>query len=54
MSQPSHYAFLHGGAQEIFAERLGAGRRVRIDAGRQVMNTRPHALAEVLRHEAAV
>jgi pimeloyl-ACP methyl ester carboxylesterase len=31
-----------------FAERLGADRIVRIDAGHQVMQTRPHALAEVL------
>jgi hypothetical protein len=27
---------------------------IRIDAGHQVMNTRPHALAEVLLAEAAV
>jgi hypothetical protein len=39
--------------QQIFAERLRAERIVRIDAGHQVMNTRPHALAEVLRHEAS-
>jgi pimeloyl-ACP methyl ester carboxylesterase len=39
--------------QEVFAERLKADRLVRIDAGHQVMNTRPHALAEALRHEAA-
>jgi pimeloyl-ACP methyl ester carboxylesterase len=39
--------------QEIFAERLCAQRLVRIDAGHQVMNTRPHALAEALRLEAA-
>ncbi|CAN7536244.1 alpha/beta hydrolase [Phenylobacterium sp. LjRoot225] len=38
--------------QETFATRLKAERRVRIDAGHQVMNTRPHALAEVLRLEA--
>ena len=40
--------------QEVFAERLRCGRRVSIDAGHQVMNTRPQALAEVLRLEAAV
>lgn len=39
--------------QEIFAERFKAERLVRIDAGHQVMNTRPHALAEALRYEAA-
>jgi pimeloyl-ACP methyl ester carboxylesterase len=38
--------------QEIFADRLKAGRRVRIDAGHQVMNSRPQALAEALRREA--
>jgi pimeloyl-ACP methyl ester carboxylesterase len=38
--------------QEIFAERFKVERRVSIDAGHQVMNTRPHALAEVLRLEA--
>lgn len=38
--------------QEIFAARLNAQRLVRIDAGHQVMNTRPEALAEILRHEA--
>jgi pimeloyl-ACP methyl ester carboxylesterase len=38
--------------QEKFAERFMATRLVRIDAGHQVMNTRPHTLAEVLRHEA--
>jgi pimeloyl-ACP methyl ester carboxylesterase len=38
--------------QEIFASRLKAQRIVRIDAGHQVMNTRPEALAEILRHEA--
>jgi pimeloyl-ACP methyl ester carboxylesterase len=31
-----------------FAERFHADRLVRIDAGHQVMNTRPHTLAEVL------
>lgn len=40
--------------QEVFARRFGAERLVRIDAGHQVMNTRPHALAEVLRGEAAI
>jgi pimeloyl-ACP methyl ester carboxylesterase len=39
--------------QEECARRLGASRSVRIDAGHQVMNTRPHALAESLRREAA-
>jgi pimeloyl-ACP methyl ester carboxylesterase len=34
--------------QERFAERLRVTKTVRIDAGHQVMNTRPHALAEVL------
>lgn len=35
--------------QLLFAERLKARHAIRIDAGHQVMNTRPHALAEVLR-----
>ena len=39
--------------QEVFAGRLKTSRLVRLDAGHQVMNTRPHALAEALRHEAA-
>jgi pimeloyl-ACP methyl ester carboxylesterase len=39
--------------QERFAERFHATRRVRIDAGHQVMNTRPQALAEALLIEAA-
>jgi pimeloyl-ACP methyl ester carboxylesterase len=39
--------------QERFAARLKARRVIRIDAGHQVMNTRPQALAEVLRIEAA-
>lgn len=39
--------------QEIFADRFKAERRIRIDAGHQVMNTRPHALAEILLHEAS-
>lgn len=34
--------------QERFAQRLHADRLIRIDAGHQVMNTRPQALAEVL------
>lgn len=38
--------------QERFADRLHARRMVRIDAGHQVMNTRPEALAEVLLAEA--
>ena len=40
--------------QERFAERFEARRRVQIDAGHQVMNTRPHALAEVLLAEATL
>jgi pimeloyl-ACP methyl ester carboxylesterase len=40
--------------QEKFARRLHTQRMVRIDAGHQVMNTRPHALAESLRHEASI
>jgi pimeloyl-ACP methyl ester carboxylesterase len=39
--------------QEVFARRVKAQRVVRIDAGHQVMNTRPHTLAETLRREAA-
>lgn len=38
--------------QQTFADRLGAKRLARIDAGHQVMNTRPHALAEILLVEA--
>jgi pimeloyl-ACP methyl ester carboxylesterase len=38
--------------QESFAQRFRVSREVRIDAGHQVMNTRPHALAEILRDEA--
>lgn len=38
--------------QQTFATRLQVQRTVRIDAGHQVMNTRPQALAEVLRYEA--
>ena len=38
--------------QEIFAERLHADRVVRIDAGHQAMNTRPHELAAILLAEA--
>lgn len=38
--------------QELSAKRVHASRRIRIDAGHQVMNTHPHALAEILRHEA--
>ncbi|WP_040167325.1 alpha/beta fold hydrolase [Microbacterium gorillae] len=34
--------------QEEFAERVHASRIHHIDAGHQVMNTRPHALAEIL------
>jgi pimeloyl-ACP methyl ester carboxylesterase len=35
--------------QQRFAERIGAVEIARIDAGHQPMNTRPHALAEILR-----
>jgi pimeloyl-ACP methyl ester carboxylesterase len=38
--------------QQRLAERLKVDRLVRIDAGHQVMNTRPHAFAEALLHEA--
>jgi len=38
--------------QDTFATRVHAKRRVRIDAGHQVMNTRPQGLAEILRMEA--
>jgi pimeloyl-ACP methyl ester carboxylesterase len=37
--------------QERFAERYGCERRVHVDAGHQVMNTRPETLAEILRNE---
>jgi pimeloyl-ACP methyl ester carboxylesterase len=37
--------------QEIFAQRYHCERIVHIDAGHQAMNTRPHGLAEILRHE---
>ena len=56
------FAFLHAGEQdnilpvawqERFAERFRANRMVRPDAGHQVMNTRPQALAKVLLAEAA-
>ena len=40
--------------QERCAQRLHTQRMVRIDAGHQVMNTRPHALAEMLRHETSI
>lgn len=39
--------------QEKFATRFKVDSRVTIDAGHQVMNSRPHSLAEVLRLEAA-
>lgn len=39
--------------QERFAARLACDRVIRIDAGHQVMNSRPQALAEILRLEAA-
>lgn len=38
--------------QQAFADRFGAERLIMIDAGHQVMNTRPHALAEALLREA--
>lgn len=40
--------------QHACAVRFGATRLVSIDAGHQVMNTRPHALAEALRSEGAL
>ena len=39
-------------SQTIFAERLRADRVIHVDAGHQVMNTRPQALAEIVRLEA--
>jgi pimeloyl-ACP methyl ester carboxylesterase len=39
--------------QNTFADRLKVQRRIHIDAGHQAMNTRPQALAEALRYEAA-
>ncbi len=39
--------------QKRFAAKLHTDRRVCIDAGHQVMNTRPHGLAEILLAEAA-
>lgn len=39
--------------QERFAARFGCGQVVCVDAGHQVMNSRPHALAEILLLEAA-
>lgn len=38
--------------QEEFAKRFRTERTVAVDAGHQVMTTRPHALAEILRIEA--
>jgi pimeloyl-ACP methyl ester carboxylesterase len=38
--------------QERLAERLKCSRLVRLDAGHQAMNTRPHTLAEILLREA--
>ncbi len=40
--------------QGRFAKRFGVGREIRVDAGHQVMNTRPHSLAELLRGEASL
>lgn len=45
-------AILPAAWQERFAERYHAARIARIDAGHQVMNTQPEALAEVLLAEA--
>ena len=39
--------------QEKFAKQAKVDRIVRIDAGHQVMNTKPHTLAETLRNELA-
>jgi pimeloyl-ACP methyl ester carboxylesterase len=39
--------------QECFAAHFGVQRLALIDAGHQVMNSRPHALAELLRLKAA-
>jgi pimeloyl-ACP methyl ester carboxylesterase len=39
--------------QEVFARRFKTERTIRIDAGHQAMTTRPHTLAEILRHETA-
>lgn len=38
--------------QETFAARFHSDDHVSIDAGHQAMTSRPHALAEILRHEA--
>lgn len=38
--------------QEVFASRFKVDEIVRVDAGHQVMNTRPWALAEIIRREA--
>jgi pimeloyl-ACP methyl ester carboxylesterase len=40
--------------QDVFAKRLAVDRIVSIDAGHQAMISRPHALAEIIRHEAIV
>jgi len=39
--------------QQKFVDRFDADRVIQIDAGHQAMITRPHALAEILRNEAA-
>ena len=39
--------------QRKFAERFRVERLIHIDAGHQAMITRPHAFAEIIRHEAA-
>ncbi len=38
--------------QGIMAQRLRAARSIQLDCGHQAMNTRPHSLAEIIRHEA--
>lgn len=39
--------------QHTFARRFNADRLIKLDCGHQAMNTRPHALAEILRMAAA-
>lgn len=40
--------------QERFAERFRSRRIVHIDSGHQAMTTRPHSLAEIISHDAAL
>ena len=48
------FALLHGGGQGDWVwDQTIAAIAARIDAGHQAMNTRPHALAEILLAEAA-